>query len=363
MTHIRNLFVPALAFLLLAACHGKGGPQKEESAATVVPVIIQETQPRDLHQYVSITGTLEGITDITMSSETSGRVVELYKKLGDWVDAGQAIGRVEGESRRIQADQAQAALLAAEAGLEAAQRSWTASEELYARKTISEAEYSQAKSAFKQAQAACNGAQANLDEANKALEHSRFVAPVSGYITSLSLEVGQTVSSGAQVCVLVNPRKLLIKTGVGESAIAGLHVGEKVAISHPSLSAPAEGRITGIGIKPLAGTANYPIEIPLDNPGEKLMPGMVVEGSIESQAIKDVIYVPRDAILEEMTGTFVFVVRPGDTAEHRAVTLGRQIDDQVIVKEGLNPGDKLVVEGMDNLQEGTSVTIRQGARQ
>ncbi|MCD4829196.1 MAG: efflux RND transporter periplasmic adaptor subunit [Candidatus Cloacimonetes bacterium] len=366
MLYIRLSACLLLTVLLLAACQkpeaGTGQKPTEKERELTVPVLVQEVQPRDLRQYVNITGALEGVTDIVMSSETNGRVVELHKSLGDWVNNGEAIGRVDNESQRILVDQAEASMLAAEAAFEAAQRDWQAAQDLFARESISEWEHTQKKSAHKQAQAAFSGAQAGLELARRAYDHSRFVAPVSGYISSLNIEVGQSIGMGQPVCSIVNPRRLIIKTGIGESHIAGITNGTTVNIEHSVLDKPVEGRITGVGIKPVNGGANYPIEIVLDNRDEKLFPGMVVDGRIESEVFEGVLYIDKNAVLEEYSGDFVFLVLDDFSVEHRKVHLGRQIGDQVIIKSGLEAGDILVVQGMENLQESSQVVIRQSAQ-
>ena len=366
MSFVRIFIGIMLLGLALAACQKPGAGKAQQEPAQErelrVPVLTQEITPRDLRQYVNITGSLEGVTDIVMSSETSGRVVELHKSLGDWVNQDEAIGRVDNEAQRIQVDQAQANLLAAEAAYEAAQRDWQAAQGLYDREAISELEYTQQKSKLKQAQAAYNGAQAGVEQATQAYDNSRFVAPVSGYITNLPIEVGQAISMGQPVCSIVNPRRLVIKTGVSERHIGALKPGRTVNIEHYSLDEPRPGRITGVGIKPVNGGANYPIEIALDNADEKLLPGMVVNGRIESEVFEGILYIPKSAVLQEYSGEFVYLVRGDYTVEHRRVVLGRTIEDQVIIKSGLEPGDQLVIEGMENLQEDARVVVRQAAQ-
>ncbi|MCK4829578.1 biotin/lipoyl-binding protein, partial [bacterium] len=145
--------------LLFSACSKPGGGfggMKKEAAPT--SVIVEIVQPRDLEEFIKVVGTLEGITDITLSSEVNGKIVEKYKNLGDWVNAGEAIGRIDNADLKNMVDQAEASLLASQASYESAQLNLTTSEKLYEGDKIS-------KMAYLEAQIGIKGAQANLEAA------------------------------------------------------------------------------------------------------------------------------------------------------------------------------------------------------
>lgn len=184
-----------LMLVALVGCQGRpetGKPMNNKANnATKVPVLVDELVPRELDEYISLTGKLEGITDIQLTSEVSGKVVEINKKLGDWVNKGEEIARIDNSDYRIMKEQAEASVLSAEAALSGAQMQLEASEKLYEKEIISDLEYAQAVSSFKSAQAGYKGANAGLEQAQKAYDNSRFVAPVSGYIAEMHLEVGQ----------------------------------------------------------------------------------------------------------------------------------------------------------------------------
>ena len=201
-------------------------------------------------------------------------------------------------------------------------------------------------------------AKAGLESAKRSLKNSLFTAPVSGYITSISLEVGEMIGAGSPVCSIVNSTKLLIKTGIGESDILSVSKGQHVSVQYHDYPQEFHGKITGVGIKPLMGIASYPIEIVLDNKDGLLLPGMVVDGYILAQVYEDVIYTSLNNISEKYDDKLLYIIDENDTAHKVNVQLGKEIDRNVIIKEGLHPGDKLVREGFENLQEGTKVIIK-----
>ncbi|MBN2542849.1 efflux RND transporter periplasmic adaptor subunit [bacterium] len=359
---MKILYLIILIPILLIGCGENQGdvPQKSasEGGKLTVPVTVEKVKLHDLERYVKITGKLEGIVDIVMSSETSGKIIRVNKKLGDWVNKGEEIGSIDNAQYRIAVEQAEASVLGAEAAYENAELLIGSAEELYSKGSMSQSEYMQYRSSFKNAKAGLDGARAGLEAARKAYNNSRFLAPVSGYIADLHIETGETIAPGQPVCSIVNSKKMLIKTGVGEGDISKIQKGETVFLFHETLADPVEGIVRGVGIKPMAGTAAYPIEIELENEGEKLFPGMVVEGRIISDVFEKIIFTSVNNILEEYDHKYVYVINEDNKAERRDVELGPKVGEYVLISNGLKAGDKLVVEGFENLEEGTVVDIR-----
>jgi membrane fusion protein, multidrug efflux system len=363
---MKNIFRIALLMVLTSlvvnACgkpEAKGNGQfSEQTREEAILVMVQEMQSQNLDKYIRITGKLEGITDVNLLSETNGKVLEIYKNLGDWVNKGDAIGRVDNVDAENQLKQAEAALMAGEANLESANISFQVAENLYAKEMISESEFLQSKSAQKNAQAGFNGLLASVEMARKNYENSEFVAPVSGYIAELNLEVGEMVSAGKQIAGIVNSNKLMIKTGVSESDIAYVKKGDNVKIEYHGRE--YEGKVTGVGIRPASGSNNYPVEIILENPQKILFPGMVIEGQIFSQTFEDVLYTSIENLREKYDQTFVYVINNENRAEIRTITLGEKVANNVIITSGLEVGDKLVIDGIDSLTENALVEARSG---
>ncbi|RLC51941.1 MAG: efflux RND transporter periplasmic adaptor subunit [Candidatus Cloacimonadota bacterium] len=347
----------ALLFLFGCGKPSRGKNFREDLEKIKIPVIVEKVVPRDLEKYIEISGKLEGFTDITMRSEVQGKITEVNKILGDWIAAGEQIGRIDNKDYEIQLKQAEAAVLAAEASYETAQLSLQSAENLFKTKSISQAEFAGAKSAEKNALAGLNAAKAGLEKAKKAFDNSRFIAPVSGYITNLPIKTGETISPGQIVCNIVNSQKLLIKTGVGEEDITKLKNGQKAIIKIKGKQV-ATGKIRGLGISPLPNSSLYPVEIELENPQGKLFPGTVVEVQILSKKYKNVLFTSLNNILQEYDNYFVFTIDDKNVAVKKKVSLGQKVEENVIIESGLKFGDKLVTEGAESLENGSKVEIR-----
>ncbi len=358
----RVLILSLIGLLFIVSCGEKPEDSKTEKKITEkkIPVMVEQVKPKNLEQYIKVTGKLEGWVDIVMTSETNGKIVEIKKRLGDWVEKGKEIGRIDNLDYKIRLDQSKAVLLAAEASFEAAELQMNASETLHKSKNISDAEYSLSRSEYKNALARLNAAEAGLEQSQKAYDNSRFVSPVSGYIADLPIEIGETISMGQPVCSIVDSKKLIIKTGIGEKEVQKIHKGQEVTISNDGKYDTFYGNIIGVGIKPVGNTASYPIEIEIDNPKGKLLPGMVIEARIQSKIFKNVIYTSMNNIIQEYDNYFAFVINSENKAERRKVTLGVKVGENVIITNGINLDENLVVEGVENLEDGSLVEIRKG---
>ena len=357
-----KFFTTILILLALVSCSKEG--KVEEVADTKesikrFPVDIEVAKVRDLNSYISFTAKLEGISEVVMSSETNGKIVKVNKGLGDFVTKGETIGMVDNISYRIRVDQAKANLKSAEANLEIAKSSMEASKELLESGSISESEYNQAVANLKSMDAVVDGAKAGLEDSEKELNNSYLNAPISGYITSIPIKKGEYLSRGAIVCEIVDSRKLIAKTGVGEMEILSLSKGKEVSISSPHLSGSISGKISGVSIKPAPNSSAYPVEIEIDNVENSLYPGMVVSGKILNKVYKDIFYLYRGVIQEEYDKRFIYV-EDGNKAVKRYVKLGKEIDEVVIIDEGISADDKIITSGISNLEDGVGVVVISG---
>jgi len=354
-------FTLILLLIIMASCSKPANNEsfRNSNQEKAITVLVREIQPENLEQYIRISGKLEGISDVTVVSEISGKIVKINKNLGDWINVGESIGQIDNSDYVNQFDQAaEASLMASESNYETANIQMQVSEKLYKDNKISESEYLLTKSALKSAEAALKGSAANRDNARKVLANSQFTAPVSGYISELNLKLGEFISPGSVVANIVNNQKLIIRTGVGESDIAYIKKGNKVIIRYNDREYSAY--ITGMGIKPVTGGNNYPVEIQMENPDRDLLPGMVVEGNIHTGTYENVINTSIENLREKYDQKFVYVINSEERAEIRYVELGEKIANKVIITSGLQKGDKLVIDGIDSLSEGSLVDMKSG---
>ncbi len=355
----KYIILAALTLLALVSCKPKeAGNRKASRADDVQPVILEELSLRPIDEYIMVSGKVEGIVNISMSSETSGRILELNKKLGDRIEKGERLGRVDNDVFKIRVQQSEAALQSAQSAFENARQNASFAEESYRRKLISELEYNSILSALKGAQAGLDGAKANLESARTAYNNTYLVAPEAGNISNLFVSLGQVINPNQAVAQITDASTLILKTGVGETQIAKLKKGQLVEISYPGMSKSLMAVVRGFGISPLPGSATYPIEIELKNK-DNLMPGMVVSARILSNRLENKLFTTITNISREFDRSYVFIMGEDNTVTKREVQLGQVIGENVMILSGVVSGDRIVISGTENLEDGMKVQIRQ----
>jgi RND family efflux transporter MFP subunit len=360
---MKKILFIGLVISLLIGCQKKQ-EQETEIVEEVKPIsVFAQTMHRiDLPEFIKISGTLEGKTDVVMISEVNGKLMQLDKKLGDWINEDDAIGEVDSEIIQIQLEQSDAALLSAEASYLTAQSNLNASENLYKNNVISKAEYEGAITAEKGAKAQLDGAAAQKRQVEKMLENALITAPVSGYISELPITLGNYVSQGTVLCRIVDSKTLLIKTGVGESIVKELERNQKVLLTSKTDDSEFEGKIIGFGVAPMMGSMNYPIEIEVKNNDNKLLAGEIVEANILLNLHKSVFVINVEALVKEFDHSFLYFINPENVVERKEISVIRSIGSKMIV-EGMNENDKIVATGTENVEEGSLVNIRKEVKE
>jgi len=346
-----------LVLLITTGC-GRPSPSTEnlqEGNEITVPVIVEEIIKRDLAEYINITGKLKGISEVTFYSETSGRVLNIYKTLGDWIEKNENFGVLDNQVFRIRYDQAVASLASVQAALEKASLNHDTANKLFDRESISRVEYQQSLFAYQAAVAQRDGAKANLESAQRSYENSRLVAPATGYISSINISEGETLSPNTPIATIVNDSQLILATGISERHIRNVDKDQNVIIDYRGKE--YSGVIRGVGVKPLPNSSSYPVEIVLDNKERELMSGNIVNARIQSNLFEDVIFIESANIRTQLDKSYVYIVDDNSLAIKVIISKGKQVDNYTIVTDGISTGDLLITEGIDSVQDGTPVNL------
>jgi RND family efflux transporter MFP subunit len=356
------LFIAAAGLIIfmlsLTGCNSPGGRPsgRDRAESPPVPVITERVELRDLQEFLTITGKLEGITDIVLMSETNGRIIKLHKTLGNRVEIGDEIAEIDNEVYKIRLAQAEATLASTQAAYDAATLSFRSAETLYDKGSISQADYKQTLFSYQGSKAQYQGAEAALNSAQKAYDSSRLISPVSGYITALHLKVGETLFPNTPVAVIVNHDQLLLKTGLSENNVKSVRKGQTAVIRRNDKE--YKGIITGVGINQNPNSSTYPVEITLNNKEHELYPGMIVSANILTTLNKETIYLETANIRTRYDEHFIYIVDDENRAQQRGIVPARTFNEFTVVSSGLEVGDKLIVSGMDSLEEGMAVNVR-----
>ncbi|MCX7876458.1 MAG: efflux RND transporter periplasmic adaptor subunit [Melioribacteraceae bacterium] len=309
-------------------------------------VTVEKVQKKNLETKLTLTGTIYANNDVNILSETSGKVIAVYAKVGDYKQANSVIVQVDDELRK-------AALMSAEANFEKAKKDFERFQKLYSEKSITEGQLDQAKVGLAMAET-------QYIVAKRQFEDTKIKTPISGYITARNVDVGTMLQGAPQptfVANVVDLSRVKVKINFSEIDAATFKVGDQVKVTtdvYPNVV--FNGRIESISNK--ADEAHtYPTEISIVNQSKNLLrAGMFARVELNSTKNRDVIVIPREALVGSVKNPQVYVVE-NNIAKLKNIVIGSESGIYVQVINGLNVGDIIVVNGQNNLEDNTKVEI------
>ncbi len=355
-------FVLSLAIAAAVAACGGGDDQPPQQGPGQVTVVTLKAEP------VSLTRELPGRTNAFLVAEVRPQVNGLVGKRlfteGSMVTEGQPLYQIDDASYRAQANNARAQLARAEATANASRLSAARISELAKVDAVSKQDLENAVAAQKQAEADVGAAKASLDAANVTLGYARITAPISGRIGKSSVTQGALVSA-AQAEALATVQQLdPIYVDLTQSAAELLQLRRELAAGrlqdNQSLpvsillddGTPFEHKGTlefsEVSVDPTTGS--YGLRVKVENPDGVLMPGMYVRAVIGGGVRNGALLVPMQGIARDAKGdTSAMVVNKDNKVEVRPVKVSRALGDKWLVEEGLQAGDKVIVEGLQKI--------------
>ncbi len=320
-------------------------PAKEEKK---FPVNVRPLKKETFLSFAKIQGTVMTDNVVMASSETGGRIMSMKIKEGDYVKSGQLIATMDAGVIQNQLDELQTRLDLAKTVFERQERLWN-------QKIGSEMQYLQAKSNVE-------SIEKSMVTIKSQLAKKDVFAPISGYADRIFLKQGEMASPGMPIIQILNTGSVKIVADVPESYLASIKRGDYVDIYFPALDKEMTRKVTMVGRSIDPANRTFKIEMASGNPGGLLKPNLLAELNIIDQKIPEQVIIPLEVIQQEVTGKrFVYVVDDSDANLPRAkklyISSGDSYDNQVVITEGLQGDEKLIVAGIQDLQSKSALII------
>lgn len=329
------------------------------------PVTIAIAEVGPLFQEVSLTGTAMARRVSKLSPKVDGLVAEMLVDEGDPVALGEVLVRLDQELAEIELASAYAALEEAEARLKEAMRQRDEAAELVAKKHIPQTTYEGTIAQVEINEAAAKRLRAEHGRQKEIVERHVIRAPFDGTVGDKLVEVGEWVQTGTPVIELVEIDNLRVDVPVPQHYFRQVNVGTPAIVRFDAL--PDQTFETQVTMKvPVSNPAarTFPVRIEMDNRAGLKAPGMSARVTflLREDGEADALKVPRDAVVRRPDGSqTVWLVTDKDgipSAIPVAVETGRTAGTSIeILGDALNPSDKIVVRGNENLQPGQPVRI------
>ena len=349
-----QFYAPFAAILVtaiaLSACKPEETPPPPPRTARVI-----EAVPAPLLLAAEGSGTIASRTTTSVGFLVSGRLDTRDVDVGDTVTAGQTLAAIDPTDLQNQLDSAKSQVDAANAAVAQTTAEEAAKRQLLKEGFTTQSEYNQALKALQTAQADLASAQASLRLAQDQLGYATLKSPVVGAVTRTGADPGQVVQAGQMIVEIADIVALDAVFSVPQRIANLAKIGAQVTVwlqSNPDIKVTGSVRQIAPNADPTTGT--YTIKVGLDKPPPEMRLGALVRGRAE-QAGADVFALPPTALVQTGDKPQVWVVGPDNAVHLRPVTVARYDSTGVMISEGLQRGDLVVIAGVNSLAEGQVV--------
>ncbi len=351
-----------LMCLFVAACSEE--PLNEEKVLR--PVQYQQVTFSGGDNTRVISGT--SVSDLVnkLSFRSNGILTELNMKLGQKVEQGQLLAKLDNIQAQLNYENSISARNSSESNLKTSKLNLDRVRALYEKGGSALSDFEAAKDAYRTAQQNYNSSVRNVDIQKEQINYGYLYAPADGEVASLSVELNENISAGQVIATINAGTTMDIALGVPESMINQIKQAMDVEVSFASLSNQEyAGVVKEVSPSIDSNTSTYPVVINVLNPSTDIRSGMAAnvkfrfENNLANQP--PTLIVPANAVGESAIGRFVFLLQPSGktaTVKKQAVTIGELTADGFEVLTGLENGQFIATAGLQTLLDGQEVLFK-----
>ena len=366
----------ALAFvsclLFAGGCDsGHGGPPAQARTPEVGTVTVA---PRPVELTTELPGRTSALRVVEIRPQVNGIIQKRLFKEGSDVKAGDLLYQIDPTPFKVALDSAEASLGKAEANLVSIRSRAERYRQLLKDKAISQQDYDDAAAALGQIRAEIEYSKTAVEAARINLGYTSVIAPISGRIGKSNVTDGALVTAYQPASLATLQQLDPIYVDVVQSSAALLRLRRSMETGQLSTGGknarkvgliledgtpyPLEGKLEFADVTVDPTTGSFSVRIVMPNPDNLLLPGMFVRAVVKEGTIEQAILVPQQGVSRNSKGEAVaLVVDENNTAAQRILKLNRAIGNQWLVESGLSAGDRLIIEGLQNVRPGSAVKV------
>ncbi|MDQ2085680.1 efflux RND transporter periplasmic adaptor subunit [Herbivorax sp. ANBcel31] len=406
-----KILVLLTAFILLMAvgCSTSASNDDENNEERPVSVGVDVVKRADIERVQTIVGQAKPLKEINVVPKQPGKVSELYVSLGEQVEKGQTLFKIDDKEIRLQLAQSEASvnvarsnlnmaqggslelqmaqlessLKSAEINLNDAKKAYDDARILYengmaSKQDFERAEtgyelakeqYESAKTAFEVTEARINKentetavaqlrqAEAAYDLAKTQLENTVVTSPANGYISALNVSEGEMASNASPSATVVDISTIIVDVNVGENIVNSIKTGDEYLVYIKSVQKePFLGEVVSVSPNVDQMTQSYLTKIEVPNENKFIKGGMSAEVEIAFESKENVMTVPVESIINESGKSFVYVIDE-DRAVRSEVSTGISSDKLIEISGDIKEGDRVIIKGQNFLSDNSRVIV------
>lgn len=349
MPRVALILFIAVIYLLFGTINEKKAEieaaKKEEHVELkkLVNTVLLDLQPQTVEDVIKLPGTIEPWRKLDLLAKVSGTIVEVLVREGDTVEAGVILAKIEEDDYRIALDAAKAAYKLAKSDFERNQA-------MLKKRVIPPANLESSENTLKKTQS-------DLEKAELQLSRCTITAPIAGVVRSFDAKKGAYLSVGDPLGQILQIDRVKAVVGIPESDVAAVRRIKEVDLTIQALEDKEfTGRAHFLSPAPDTTAYLYRFELELDNLQHEVLPGMFFRAYIVKERIDNAVMVPLYSIVSRGDQQYVYVAE-GDEVRRRKVQMGIIDKWMVQITQGLKPGDKVIIEGHRDVDEGQRINI------
>ena len=349
----------SLVVVFLPAC----GQDSPKEAGEIRPVRTLVAEPRPIDDDRQAVGEIKPRQESDLGFRVSGKLISRIVEVGVAVKKGDLLARLDDQDFQNRLRSAEADIASAEAVLTEAQAAEGRLRQLLATGTTTRANYDAAVKNLRSAEARLDSAKAALALAKDQLRYTELTADFDGIVTAIGAEPGQVINVGQMVVRLAAPGDKDAVFSIAEAAFRTRPANDKPEVIVTLLSNPglvAEGVVREISPVADPATRTYQVKVTLKNPPAEMRFGSSVVGRLKATTAP-VVVLPGSALFDKGGKPAVWVFQPATgSVVLKPVVVARYETDRVVLSEGIEKGEIVVVAGVNRLREGQKVRLAAG---
>lgn len=359
----KTFYLVCVLGLLLTACAKKDPPPFERPPS---PVTVATAVAQDVPLYLDEVGHTVAREVVSVQPEVSGKITEIHFADGANLKKGDPLFTIDPRPFEAQLNAAQANLGQSKAALDFAKIQFARVQDLVESKAIARQDYDTRKNAVDVGEAQVKQNEAAVESTRLNLEYTSIRSPIDGRAGRRLVDNGNVVT--ANTTTLLNIERMdpiyadftATESDFSEVQRNSAKHSLKVEVRLPDEVKPEVGQLTFLDNSVQSSSGTVMLRATVPNPARHLWPGQFVNVRLVLAALPKAVLVPAAAPQDSAKGPFVYVVKEDSTAEMRPVKLGQRQGELVVVEQGLQPGERVVMNGQLGVMPGGKVRVVSG---
>ena len=359
--------LPLLTAVVLFAGLGRSEAKPQPAPAALTEVTVAEVIHKPLHEWQEFSGRLQAVDTVEVRPRVSGYIDRVAFPDGARVKKGQLLFQIDPRPFQAEVDRLTSERSRAESDLDLARANRARAERLIGANAISREDYDRQVAAETSAKGEVGSVTGSLDNARLNLEFTQVRAPIDGHVSRAIITAGNLVTSASLLTTVVSDdpvyayfdadeqtflrySKLARSANTNDDGTSGVFMGLVDEDGYPH-----QGKLDFVDNQVDATTGTIRARAVFSNPDGRYTPGLFARIRLVGGVDNDAVLIEDRAVGTDLGKKFVLALKPDNSIEYRLVDLGPEIDGLRVVKQGLQPGDVIVVNGLQHVKPGQTV--------